>query len=219
MELAYAPIQSNPENRSERKCLVTGKTLPKDDLIRFVIAPDHSVVPDLAHNLPGRGLWVTADRSSIEIAAKKNLFAKAAKTAAKPDSHLADIVANLLRKRCLDFLGLARRSGIAVLGQPQVEAAMKGAKLALLLLADDATQMTDVRYQMSGSTGSLTSDICHLSSVFTRDELGAALGHDQLVYVGLQPHNLTERLQAELARLEKIAGNPHILKERKQQEK
>ena len=48
-------------------------------LIRFVAGPDGVVAPDLARKLPGRGLWVAADRASVETAAKKNLFSRAAK--------------------------------------------------------------------------------------------------------------------------------------------
>src|ERR1700677_338473 len=91
-----------------RRCLATGEMRPKEDLVRFVIAPDLTVVPDLACNLPGRGLWVTAAREPIETAARKNLFARAAKSQVKADPDLADKVAELLKKRCLDWVGLAR---------------------------------------------------------------------------------------------------------------
>ena len=33
---------------------------PVEDLIRFVRAPDGTVVPDLRRRLPGRGVWVLA---------------------------------------------------------------------------------------------------------------------------------------------------------------
>lgn len=196
MEAAHASAPTDRTDRShgsERKCLVTGEVRPKDDLIRFVAAPDNTVIPDLAQNLPGRGLWVTAERAAIVTAARKNLFSKAAKTSVSADPDLADHVAWLLRKRCLEFLGLARRAGIAVLGQPQVEAALKSGKLALLLIADDASQTIENRHQVTENHR------------LTRNELGAALGHDQIVYTGLKTHPLTGKLAAELARLEKIA--------------
>ena len=49
----------------ERRCIVTGEVQPKAGLIRFVAGPDGQVVPDLAEKLPGRGIWVTADRAAI----------------------------------------------------------------------------------------------------------------------------------------------------------
>ena len=50
----------------ERRCIVTRETGPKAGLIRFVIGPDGEVTPDLAGKLPGRGLWVAADRATLE---------------------------------------------------------------------------------------------------------------------------------------------------------
>ena len=47
----------------ERKCIATGKLHPKNGLIRFVIGPDVQIVPEIAGKLPGRGVYVTADKS------------------------------------------------------------------------------------------------------------------------------------------------------------
>src|ERR1700744_830485 len=93
---------------SERKCLVSGELKTRESLIRFVIGPDQAVVPDLAENLPGHGMWVSADAASIALAARKNLFAKAAQSPAKPAADLAAQTAALMRQRCLSLLGLAK---------------------------------------------------------------------------------------------------------------
>lgn len=184
-----------------RRCLVLGELLPKTELIRFAVGPDNTLYPDLSQNLPGRGLWVSATREAITIAAKKNLFAKAAKTAVKIGPDLADQVTQILRKRCLDFIGLSKRSGTAVLGQSQVEAELKAGRLGLLLLADDATN--DL------SSFRATKDV-QKSSLFTRKELGSALGQVQLVYLGFKPHALTKKLKFEIEQLEKLAANHHL---------
>ncbi len=171
--------------------------MPKDELIRFVVAPDNSIVPDLAGNLPGRGLWVKAEREAIETAARKNLFSRAAKISVTVDKSLANLVEALLRKRCLDFMGLACRAGAAVIGQPQVEAALKPGQLGLLLVAQDAPSSFDNRGMA-------------MNRLFTRTELGAAFGYAQTVYVGFRPHTLTQKLKTDLARLEKIALKDHM---------
>jgi predicted RNA-binding protein YlxR (DUF448 family) len=186
-------LQAAPSTEDgERRCLVTGETCSKDELIRFVIGPADAVVPDLAHNLPGRGLWVKADYEAITSAAKKGLFAKAAKAPAKAAADLADQIAQLLRARCLSFMGMAKGAGLTILGQPQVETALRAQKLGLLLLADDAKSELDRRNPVAE---------CRL---FTRDELGAALGYAQIVYAGLKPHGLTKRLVAEIHRLTQL---------------
>jgi predicted RNA-binding protein YlxR (DUF448 family) len=173
----------------ERRCLATGEMKPKVELIRFVIAPDQSVTPDLSENLPGHGLWVSASSEAIAQAQKKNLFAKAAKEPARPDPSLGDLVTRLLRKRCLEFLGLGKGAGIAVLGESQTEAALRADKLALYLHAPDATRVLDNRNGIAEC------------SMFTRDEMGSAFGYDQIVYAGLLSHKLTQKLKSEISRL------------------
>ena len=173
-----------------RRCLATGAVKPKTELIRFVADPDNNIVPDLAARLPGRGLWVSADAAALKLAVRKNLFSRAAKTAVKADSALPQQVEQLLAKRCLELLGLARGAGLAVVGHMQVEEAVKARALAFVLVADDA-----------GQDG--VKKLYHATLVkggFSRAQLGAALGREQLVYIGLKPHSLTEKLRAELAR-------------------
>ena len=63
----------------ERKCIATGEVQPKYGLIRFVMGPDGEIVPDALEKLPGRGIWVSADRGAIEQAVKKRLFGRAAR--------------------------------------------------------------------------------------------------------------------------------------------
>src|SRR5215217_42981 len=95
----------------ERRDIVSGSVMEEYQLVRFVAGPEGVVTPDLARKLPGRGIWVAADRGSVEQAAKKNLFSRAAKAKLVTPPDLADQVEMLLRRRLLSGLGLARRAG------------------------------------------------------------------------------------------------------------
>jgi predicted RNA-binding protein YlxR (DUF448 family) len=85
-------------------------------LVRFVAGPDGVVVPDLARKLPGRGIWVAATREAVQAAAKKGLFARAAKARLVAPPDLADQVETLLHGRLLSALGLARKAGDLTFG-------------------------------------------------------------------------------------------------------
>jgi predicted RNA-binding protein YlxR (DUF448 family) len=95
----------------ERRDIVAGEVTDEARLIRFVAGPEGAVVPDLARKLPGRGLWVAADRASVETAAKKGLFSRAAKAKLTAPPGLADQVEVLRKRGLLAGLGLARRAG------------------------------------------------------------------------------------------------------------
>jgi predicted RNA-binding protein YlxR (DUF448 family) len=53
------------ETARERRDIVSGEVMAEQKLVRFVASPDGVVTPDIARKLPGRGIWVAADRASI----------------------------------------------------------------------------------------------------------------------------------------------------------
>ena len=112
--------RTQARNETERRCIVSGETCAPDALIRFVVGPDEAIVPDVDGRLPGRGIWLSADRDSIDTARKRKLFARAARQAVTVPDALADDVERLLLDRCLRRLGLARRAGEAVAGFEKV---------------------------------------------------------------------------------------------------
>lgn len=127
------------EQLGERTCIVTRRREEAPGaLIRFVAAPDGSVVVDLKKRLPGRGCWVTADRLRVAEAVRKNLFARALRAEAKAAPDLADQVDALMAKTTLGSLGLARKAGALLLGAAQVESAVRSGKAIAVLHADDA---------------------------------------------------------------------------------
>ncbi|MBC7156104.1 MAG: DUF448 domain-containing protein, partial [Rhodobacteraceae bacterium] len=65
----------------ERRCIATGLSAPTAGLVRFVVGPDGVVWPDVAAKLPGRGIWVSAERAALDRAVAKGLFSRAAKRA------------------------------------------------------------------------------------------------------------------------------------------
>src|SRR3954464_2591042 len=105
-------------------CVVTRQAKPADELIRFVVAPDGEVVPDLRRNLPGRGVHVTATADCVATAERKHLFAKAFDGTAKVAPGLATRVDSLLAARAESALSLARKAGTAILGYTKVETAL-----------------------------------------------------------------------------------------------
>ena len=83
---------------------MTGDERAPERMIRFVVGPEGDVVPDLARRLPGRGMWVRAERSAVEQAVAKKLFSKAARAAVKADDDLPERVERLLLERALGDL-------------------------------------------------------------------------------------------------------------------
>jgi uncharacterized protein len=177
-----------------RRCIATREVQPKEALLRFVIGPAGDVVPDVAGKLPGRGLWVKAERAALTQAVAKNLFAKAARQSVAVPGDLADRTAVLLAQRCLDLIGLARRAGQAICGFEKVRDALRQDRVGVVLAAADGA--ADGRGKLKALAGERA-----VVALFTAAELSASLGRENVVHAALAPGRLAERLIAESARL------------------
>ncbi|MBO6837301.1 MAG: RNA-binding protein [Alphaproteobacteria bacterium] len=179
-----------------RRCLATGERRPREALIRFVLGPDGVLVPDLAAKLPGRGMWLSADPRSIKTALDRKLFARAARAAVTAPPDLADRVADLLARRCIETVSLARRAGEAVCGFEKTRAALKGDPgAAVLLQASDGAE--DGRAKLAALAGGAVPGVAVLNAA----ELGEAFGRDMAVHAALAPGGLSRRFLTEAARL------------------
>jgi predicted RNA-binding protein YlxR (DUF448 family) len=193
------PARTRDDTLRERRCIVTGEVLPEEKLVRFVADPEGHVVPDVAADLPGRGMWVSATRDAVTTAVAKNLFARSAKAALKVPADLPDRVEHLLAARMRGDLGLARRAGQAVLGFDNVMRELDAPRppAALIEASDGAA---DGRRKLAGAVrarGLKTQLIETLDST----ELSLALGRENVIHAALKPGRLAERLTFDAGRL------------------
>ena len=100
----------------ERFCALTRVAKPVDDMIRFVVGPDGSAVPDVKRKLPGRGIWITANRGALEEAVKRKLFARGFKREVRVAADFAEQTERLLHRAALDALAIAGKAGQIVAG-------------------------------------------------------------------------------------------------------
>ncbi len=195
----------------ERKCLVTGETYPVGKLIRFVLAPDGTVIPDVAGRLPGRGGWILADGKTLQTAMKKKTFVRfghrvlAVAEDEGPRVRVGDdlpvLVERLLRQRCLNYLGLVNRAGLLVSGFEKVRMVLKAGKCRALITAQDAA--AGGRSKICSGLGNVLEKL-RVIDMFTREELGQTLGLSNGVHVALLSGEMTESFLNEFSRYENV---------------
>ena len=187
---------------AERKCLVTGAPGPKHKMIRFVVGPDGDVIPDLGEKLPGRGLWVTSDRASIEKAASGGFFSRAAKRKVQASDGLADRVQELLERRVLDRIGHVRKAGFAISGFEKVaDCVEKGRALVLLEASDGAADgrerlLRQVKRRVEGHK-----QLIHVAGLLNSAELSLAFGQQHVIHAALKTAPVTNMAWRDLVRL------------------
>lgn len=127
------------EKGPERTCIVTRAKGSPDGMIRFVVGPDGTVVPDIRAKLPGRGAWVSGQGTAVEAAVKRRAFTRAFKRDVQVDPDLRGQVDGLLTTDALGALALANKAGQVVAGSVKVESALGEGRVIALLHATDGS--------------------------------------------------------------------------------
>jgi len=184
--------------------------LPKEQMIRFVVAPDRSVVPDLAARLPGRGMWLSALGDVIEPLGAKGdayrqltrAFARAARGPVSVPPDLPVVLEAALVRRIADLLGLSRRAGQAVAGFEKAREWVRGGHARLVVQASDGSETERARF-LSGATNTVA-----VYAPLPGAALGRVFGRDFVVHVAVAPGRLAESLAIEAARLAGLKTAP-----------
>ncbi|WP_095587751.1 RNA-binding protein [Actibacterium ureilyticum] len=178
----------------ERRCVVTGTVQPKSGLIRFVVGPDDVVVPDILGKLPGRGIWVSADRAVLAQAIAKGTFSRGAKRkVTAPDDLLEQVEAVLLR-RVIEGISLARKAGLAVAGFEKVKGWLTSDAAEVLIQANDGSERGKSKLRPPDHTGLLI-------DCLSANELGLAFGRENVIHGALAAGGLTTRVVEDAAKL------------------
>ena len=185
----------------ERRCIATGEVQPKRGLIRFAVAPDGKIVPDVLEKLPGRGIWVASERSALETAVKKRLFARAAKQPVDVPDTLIDEVEAQLAKRLIDGISMARKAGKAVAGFEKVKDWLGREDARILFQATDGSERGKQKLYPPGGRGSFF-------EVLTASELGLSFGRERVIHAALGFGGLTERIREDAIRLSGVRELP-----------
>jgi predicted RNA-binding protein YlxR (DUF448 family) len=180
-----------------RRCALTRARLAKEDMIRFVIAPDGRVVPDLAARLPGRGIWLSARGDVIETARTRGVFAKAARTPVQVPADLLDMLRAALERRIGEHLGLARRAGQAVAGFVKAREWLRTGRAGLVIGAAEGSAEERARL-LGGWTGPVLAPL-------SGRELGAVFGREHVAHVAVARGRLADTIRRETERLAGLA--------------
>jgi hypothetical protein len=170
-------------------------------MLRFVVAPDRTLVFDVGATLPGRGLWLSAASDVVEMALKRGVFSRAAKQTVSVPKDLRDQVEAMLRQRIFELAGLARRGGGAISGFEKAREWLVSGRAGLVLQALDGSVEERARFIGGRDIPVVT--------VFTAARLGQVFGREHAVHAVIAAGRLAEKIQIEALRLAGVAaGSP-----------
>ncbi len=123
----------------QRSCLGCRSVKDKGELLRFVLAPDRTLVPDLLSKLPGRGAYTCLKAGCLRQALTRKQFQRAFKgeVAAPPADEMVRQVAERMTGHIENYLALANKAGKVVSGTDTVLDSLRRKTAGLILLAED----------------------------------------------------------------------------------
>lgn len=160
----------------QRSCIACRREGDKADFLRFVLAPDGSVTPDLEGKLPGRGAYTCIARHCLLEAVKKRQFGRSFKGAATAvdGAALDGLLRELMERRISGYLALANKAGVALSGGDAVERALKGTPTpSLLVLAADISPAIGEKLDGQARRAGITA-----VRVLCKEALGLLLGKE-----------------------------------------
>ncbi|WP_379920717.1 DUF448 domain-containing protein [Erythrobacter sp. R86502] len=203
---------------SERRCILTGASSARDNLLRLAISPDGMVLPDAAAKAPGRGAWIGATRQELENALVEGHLRKGLMRAFKgaplaiPDDLPEKVEAALVRHAC-DRMGLELRSGNIVMGSARIEEQARSGRIAVLLHASDSSDDGRRKLDQAWRVGTDAEGSGLRGQVLPLDRtaLSVALGRDNVVHLGVAGHpsdmRAANRVLQAVSRLVHYVGN------------
>lgn len=195
------PAGDDEERGPVRTCIVTRAERPPEEMIRFVLAPDGVVTPDLKRRLPGRGVWVTASADIVAQAAKRRVFDRGFKGKAVVPDDLPGLVDRLMEAECLQGLSLANKAGLVTTGFAKVEAAIDAGETLTILHAADGGQ-DGKRKVGQALRRHFGADAPPEIECFVSAQLDLALGRTNVIHAALRAGPASAALLERLKRLQ-----------------
>jgi predicted RNA-binding protein YlxR (DUF448 family) len=184
-------MDDGPRTKSgtERMCAVTRQVQPIDELIRFVLSPSGEVIADLKRKLPGRGLWVSLSRATVDEAVRRGVFARSFKKPVQVSPALAADTETMLVRGVAEALAMAGKARQVVSGYAKTEAALEaGEAVALIHAADganDGIRKLDAKLAALSRENPEKAVNLPVVRALTTDELDLALGRSNVVHAAL----------------------------------
>ena len=191
--------QRDPDRRRPvRTCAGCRGVESPERMVRFVLAPEGQVLPDLAGGAFGRGAWVHPDPACLGKAAPRGLARSFRAPVTTDAAALQAARGRAALRRVSGLVIAARRAKKLAVGGAAVEQALAAGEAALVVVASDARAAAE----LPGVSGAIASG--RAVAFGSKDFLGELIGRSEVGVVAV----LDEGLADEIARMIAMAHLP-----------
>ena len=180
----------------QRTCIACRQAADKKQLVRYVVAPDGTVLVDYLQRLPGRGAYTCLTTECLVAAVKKNSFQRSFKGGclAVEATQLTEQLRQAVEKKMISLIGMARKSRQFIAGSNAViEAFKKNSSLALIIIATDISVAIGKKIEALALRNHIDTTRC-----YDKQTMGQLLGKEERSVIAIQAGFLADSLLKEL---------------------
>lgn len=190
---------SRQGRQPQRTCIACRRTADQNELVRFVLSPDGTLLVDYRHKLPGRGAYTCLSQECLERAVEKRQFQRSFRGQGEGASGASLMVS--LRQQILarieSLLGMARKSGQLESGTNTIlDSLRKKGNFAVLILSEDISESIGKKL----TTVAARQDI-PVFNTLGKNRIGQLLGKSERSAVLIKVGALADAILIELQRL------------------
>ena len=183
-----------------KKIFLDSSSINKDDFIKIFLSPDNKLIPDLRDNLPGKSVWLPANKTLIvDILRKVDLkpYFGVSKIFL-PD--LVSIIEMILRKKILSNISMSKKSGVLAIGLDAIKGQLIQNRHCLIIVAMGAKSLANKSYFAS-------ENVSIFESLLEQKDLERSTGKFNVKYVGVFSKNFKKTIQVDLNKLKGFIDN------------
>jgi predicted RNA-binding protein YlxR (DUF448 family)/ribosomal protein L30E len=190
--------------RRDRTCVGCRQATDPETVIRWVLAPDGTVVPDLARRAHGRGAWVHPRPECLRDAARRGLARSFRSPVRTSHAELVSLLRVAAERRVSGLLAAAYRARKMEIGSDAVAEALDRRAAELVIVACDARAAAETRAVRGAVAAGL------VRAWGNKEAVGRACGRAEVGVVAVLDAGLAQALSTalQLAQMPAPAADP-----------
>ena len=183
-----------------KKIFLNSSSINKDDFIKICLSPDNKLIPDLCDKLPGKSVWLPADKALIvDILKKEDLKTYfGVSKILSPD--LVSKIEMILRKKILSNISMTKKSGVLAMGLDAIKTKLIQNRHCLILVAIGAKSLANKSYFAS-------ENVSIFENLLEQKDLEKSTGKINVKYIGVFSKNFKKTIQVDLNKLKGFIDN------------
>ena len=183
-----------------KKLFLNNSSVNKDDFIKICLSPDNKLIPDLCDKLPGKSVWLPANKALIDNILKKEDLKTYFGVSKIFSSDLVSIIEMILRKKILSSISMTKKSGVLAIGLDAIKTQLTHNRNCLIIVAVGAKSLVDRSFFAS-------ENVSIFESLLEQKDLEKSTGKINVKYVGVFSKNFKKTIQVDLNKLKGFIDN------------